>query len=457
MKRLIGFLAVFSFIIVGSLTVSASDITGHIYEDAVKMLSDFEIMQGYPDGTFRPDNSITRAEFAALVVRFAGMEESVNGYYGPNIFTDVSQSDWYSEYVAFCKSMGYIDGYDDGRFGGSDNITSKQAVKIILSVLGYKNIAESSGGYPDGYLKIAYQNNILKGISANDTGATRGEIARLLVNALDSKIADETYTTGSKEYYILDTTHLENLGYVKYTGYVDAVYSLSAENGLSVDSEDEIIISGNKYLLLSKSDPSEFFGLEVDFYVKEGRGNNGDEIYHLTAKKDKSISVKAEDILDSTNLSVFCYNNGSGNKSVNLSAPLIIYNGKVLTTAQMSESVLKIGNGSVTLVDSDFDGNYERILVWEYSALVVRSVTEDAIYAELSRNVTLPDENGRGTAVVVYKDGKKCTLADIVKGDVISAYVSKDGEYVRIVADGAKIEGRIMAVAQEDGLSLIHI
>lgn len=452
MKKLTGILILCGLIILASLSAAASDITGHLHEDAVKMLSDFQIMNGYPDGTYRPDASITRAEFAALTVRFAGMEESANGYYGANSFYDVSQSDWYSEYAAFCKSMGFIDGYSDGSFGGNDSITSKQAVKIVLSVLGYKNIAESSGGYPDGYLKLAYENGLLKGVTAGDTSATRGEIARLLVNALDTKIADETYTTGSKEYYITDTTQIENLGYVKYTGYVDAVYSLSADNGLSVEAEDEIIIGGNKYLLLSKSDPAEFFGLEVDFYVKEERGGNADEIYHIAlAKNDKSISVDAGDILDSTTLSVFRYNNGSGNKSVNLSAPLIIYNGKVLTTAQMTDSVLKIGNGSVTLLDSDSDGNYEKILVWEYSALVVRSVSEDAIYAELSRNVAIPEEDDRDGAVVVYKNGKKCTLADIVKGDVISAYASKDGKYVRIVADGAKVEGTVTATAQQDG------
>lgn len=88
------------------------------------------VVQGYPDGTFRPDNTITRAEFIAMLMRVVGEEG------GNSKFADV-QGHWAEKYIAKATEYGYIDGYPDGSFRPDANITRAEALKVIAKVFGF--------------------------------------------------------------------------------------------------------------------------------------------------------------------------------------------------------------------------------------------------------------------------------------------------------------------------------
>ena len=113
-------------------TVSFSDVPdGAWYADAVETLASLGMFTGYPDGTFHPNSTITRAEFAAAALSFADMAPSARCS-----FPDVSAQDWFYPYVASAAEYGWIGGYPDGTFRPSGSITRAEVAVIVNHMLG---------------------------------------------------------------------------------------------------------------------------------------------------------------------------------------------------------------------------------------------------------------------------------------------------------------------------------
>ena len=105
--------------------VDANSVSGQ----AIYKLVGAGVLNGYPDGTFRPNNTLTRAELCKIVNLVFGYTEAA-----PDTFTDVSTNDWFYSYVAIAKKAGYITGHADGTFKGNDFLTREQACAIITRV-----------------------------------------------------------------------------------------------------------------------------------------------------------------------------------------------------------------------------------------------------------------------------------------------------------------------------------
>lgn len=106
------------------------------YYDAVSLLAGKGAISGYTDGTFLPNNSITRAEFVTLVVRYAGLSTQ-----GTEDFADVN-GHWANTYIGAAVNAGYVGGYSDGTFQPDTAITRAEAVTILNRMLG-RTIVES--------------------------------------------------------------------------------------------------------------------------------------------------------------------------------------------------------------------------------------------------------------------------------------------------------------------------
>lgn len=100
--------------------------------NAISTLSNMGIIDGFSDGTFRPYAKITRAQFAKIAVGFfETTREDYQGY-----FTDVDIDAWYTEYVEAAARVGLIEGFNDGTFRPNTNITRAQACVIVNRALG---------------------------------------------------------------------------------------------------------------------------------------------------------------------------------------------------------------------------------------------------------------------------------------------------------------------------------
>lgn len=111
-----------------------SDVTSDSwYNQTVSTLASMGILKGYEDGTFRPNASITRAEFAAIATRFF---EETGATYEPGTFTDVTGSEWFAGAIADAVNLGLIGGYEDGTVRPNNNITRAEACAIVNRTLG---------------------------------------------------------------------------------------------------------------------------------------------------------------------------------------------------------------------------------------------------------------------------------------------------------------------------------
>ena len=97
---------------------------------AISTLSNAGIITGFYDGTFRPNAFITRAQFAAIAARFSVVTEDL-----PNPFSDVPEGYWAEDLIAFAADVGWVNGYADGTFRPTANITRAAAMKLINNVL----------------------------------------------------------------------------------------------------------------------------------------------------------------------------------------------------------------------------------------------------------------------------------------------------------------------------------
>ena len=105
-------------------------------------LANIGVIDGYQDGTFGPQRSITRAELATILARFCDVSDSSQDY-----FNDISGS-WARKYINQAAKAGLVQGYSDGTFRPNQNITRAETIVMVNRILGRSVSAEDVvGGY----------------------------------------------------------------------------------------------------------------------------------------------------------------------------------------------------------------------------------------------------------------------------------------------------------------------
>jgi hypothetical protein len=111
------------------LFTDLSFLDGHY--DAISSLVEMEIFEGYPDGSFDADGVINRAELLKILIEARGIDPDENAY--KNCFPDVRE-DWYAKYVCYAKEQNWIAGYPDGTYRPGDTVNKVEALKILFNV-----------------------------------------------------------------------------------------------------------------------------------------------------------------------------------------------------------------------------------------------------------------------------------------------------------------------------------
>lgn len=150
-------------------------------------------ISGYEDGTFRPDNTITRAETAVIMARCSDDFDENKTY--SSGFSDISGNEWYANYVGYAAQKGYISGYEDGTFKAERNISRAEFSVVLGKYLGLGGSEAdtvfsdvSSEHFANGYVKELYDKNIINGyedgmFKPNNT-ITRAETVTMINKAL---------------------------------------------------------------------------------------------------------------------------------------------------------------------------------------------------------------------------------------------------------------------------------
>ena len=186
MRKVLSFVLVLSLVL-GSFGMAfaapLSDVAGEKCEDAVNVLTNLGVVSGYPNGKYKPDQVVTRAEMAVIIVRALGLADYATG---TSSFSDMA-GHWSNPYVAYATSLGIIDGYPDGTFRPDNTVSYDEAAKMLVAALGYTPDS-LQGTWPANYVVKARSLGILDGIKAGPAGANRGDIAIMAFQTLGAKI-----------------------------------------------------------------------------------------------------------------------------------------------------------------------------------------------------------------------------------------------------------------------------
>ena len=181
-----------------------SDVSDSYTATAVETLRLMGVLDGYGDGSFRPDTILNRAQFCKMAVYAMDGSEELGRYSTVTVFPDVKPSHWASAYINMAAKKGIISGFADGKFKPSQTVTAGQAVTILMRGLGYKD--EDMGGvWPQSHMAEAQTNGLLKstGITSAYAGLTRAQAAKLFFNLFEAKSKGDAlfkYSVGEEVY-----------------------------------------------------------------------------------------------------------------------------------------------------------------------------------------------------------------------------------------------------------------
>ena len=191
-----------------------SDIQRHWAQQCIVQLRQRQLVSGYPDGSFRPEGTITRAEFAAILQNaFPNVQPTRSAI----TFSDVPENHWANKAIQFATERQFFQGYPDGTFKPNQLLPRVQAIAILANGLNYKpttapsqtlrNYFDDAAEIPDyaknavtaateNFLVVNYPN--VRKLRPNQN-ATRGEIAALLCQALQiGNVISPQYIAGSE-------------------------------------------------------------------------------------------------------------------------------------------------------------------------------------------------------------------------------------------------------------------
>lgn len=444
MKKIINLLIliilIFSFIVPSSYASFFDDAQEHKYAADIRLLCNLGIINGDEEGNFNPDNPINRIEFLTIMLRTLYNDQnlylSATDEYA---FDDVPNTHWAYHESCFMRMMGLTEGVGNNKFDPNATISLRDAVKIIISALGYKDAAESRGGYPEGYLQVAYSIGLMdRAVALNGEAMTRAEVARLIAGALD---VEENTDDRS--------TLLEKRGFIQLDGIVESVFELQLGQNLD---ENQIQIGGKVYKTNIKLFPCpsiELVGRHVSAYYSPKE----EEIVHLNIKGSQNIiTIKSRDIVGTPTLTEYKYKDTNGKtRSAKISNAVVIYNGELISSGSINSTVLKPASGEVSLIDTDSNNSYDMIYVKGYELVTVSANREGMIYGRLGNQVDLRDCE----YVYIYYGNTEVSLNDIKADDVLSVMKSPSGEKAWVHISRETAEGMIESY-RKDGEDIVY-
>ncbi len=406
------------------------DVVDTAYEVAVAKLNAVGIMEGYPDGTFRPEGQITRAEFAKIAVLALGLNDAAEVSKANTVFTDVDATHWAAGYINVAVDRGVLKGYPDGSYKPSNPLSNAEAITVLTRLIGLGPVVDKEGNWPANYITRANMVGILEDVNVSSAAtATRGNAAKMLVNTLTvNKWGAAGYNSdGTVQYGELEDKTLltDNLGINEYLKV--RVEDFDVEDG-------EIITSKGVFELASGDDFYELFLNEVALWV-----NKDKEVIFAEITSDYKIdAVKFNDDMNKVKLL-------TTDKEYDINSKAgIVFEGDLLTTGS-------------ALAGNEYA--YAKVVFNDKNDVIFMDVypMEDLFVAE---GIDKDDENvviAIGDEIslkdyAILKDGRLTTTAGIEKGDVVffnrDAEVAeiynnvKTGEIERVYSDAIVVDGK---------------
>lgn len=177
-------------LLLGSFTTAFADTTTYPSDvmntpliTPVKYLIDKKVLSGYPDGTFKPDNPITRAEIAVAVAKMTNRANDLEAMAKKNVFTDLTGYDWAKGHINALVDVGILKGKTATTYAPGSNISYAELITILVRTnSSAASELEAQGNWPNNYIQYVQMYNMLGNVVVTDWNApaTRGDTATLM-------------------------------------------------------------------------------------------------------------------------------------------------------------------------------------------------------------------------------------------------------------------------------------
>ncbi len=493
----------------------ANDIEGTKYEEAIVKLAALNTIKGYEDGSFKPENTITRAELATIITFVLGLQDAADlAKETPTRFSDVKTNEWYTGYINIAANENVISGYPDGTFKPSENVSYSEAVTMLVNALGLKQVVDKSGGtWPSNYMSKASQLGITKVLSSvngsakairgdvflmawetllqNKWGATgfndQGEITygNLGKTLLEEKYPDYVYNNNGKmeaKYFeeILVTNTPATKDSLKANQIeieLDDIANMLGITSTSASDTKPYKVTNDKIVvcLPENVDASSLLGKEVTIFF--GKDNC---VAYIGATSD-ALSRGELETIDSTNAKVKV----DGTKyTLTSDADLYINNVEITdaitgidnddvatklsyleTLTDDMDGIIKAdmllnSSNKVTSLQISIAGTFNISLAnsekYEFEQFIVKNVRSDSTLVDLNgtRKFKTEDIDDEDSDVIVMKNGSIAKAEDIEVGNVIMTAKNPDGNIRLITVTDEVVTGNLDKVSSKYALKI---
>jgi S-layer family protein len=332
MKRIFSLVLVFAMVLGSFGTVFAADVdvatedlkkvptdvVGTEYEKAVSRLVAFDVLNGYKDGTYLPEQDVTRAEFAKILVEALGIGNAASAAQGKVTFPDVTASHWASGYINVASGQGLIEGFPNGNFQPNDQVTYAEALTMLVRALGYQD-SFLKGEWPGSHIAKAAEAGITSGVSYSDARgfANRGKVAQMVNNTLDADVVKvETYKDGTVEYTESNVSLLKDKLEVSKYEDTRVIADKLVDDSLNEDEirvkflkeikkDDKAVKNAydegdeNEFTITKNVNPRLNIGEEVSVYM-----NDNDKVVYIETENDDKANFDYVEEVDGDELSL---------------------------------------------------------------------------------------------------------------------------------------------------------
>jgi hypothetical protein len=297
-----------------------SDVSGTKYEDAVNVLMELDVISGYPDGSYKPAGIVTRGEMAKIIICALGLEDYAAG---ASSFKDMA-GHWSDKYVAYAVSLGIINGYPDGTFKPDNTVSYDEAAKMLVAALGYTEAALVGTWPANWVTKAKTLGILDGIKNAGSTGANRGDIAIMAFQTLDQAVGkvnkdgefvyDKDGGGNAKDTMLLRLGAKERVGSFVVDGNEKTIINLTPYIGALVtvyeNSDNEIIaIKEVKTVFMTgeRTGAGVFESDDVEYNISTAAGEGEDKaVLYVDNGKDsgtKKLSATSTEVKIAVELS----------------------------------------------------------------------------------------------------------------------------------------------------------
>lgn len=461
------------------MTVSAAftDVdSNHVYYEAINNLSAEGILNGFEDGSFKPGDSVTRAQFTKIMCYALSVGNLTYSDAERSIFTDVAPQHWAANNIVTAYRQKIINGMGDGTFAPEANVNYEQAVKMVVCALGFEQSALNLGGYPQGYLSVANSRKITAGIVDSGVGQAmnRGAVAKLIDNMLNTELYDED-GMGTGGTIRDEVSTAKKVSAKLIAGYGVALYegvSPCYKNQIQLelregDEEDELFIISE----IENFDINKYLGRYVTVYYETEQGSSDKVVtsISLQSKKNEEIEIDLDAIskYDSSSIEYYIDAEQTETETVYYSSPDVLFNGEY--PKEEDGSILSVKDlldanhtksGSITLISSDSSGVADVVFIKAYDLLIVSHTVKSnkMVYSKNAPYTSglVIDTEDRTKNVKLTKGGKNVSITSLKQNDILSVAVSLSGDVIDVLVSDKSVASGII-ISTDDSSAQITL